>query len=60
MAAEEESGRGFCTTRQVFRGVEYVVTMSADAHREVLSLQVEDKLTTDRWSGDFDARCKCT
>ena len=46
-----------CTTKHLFRGVEYVVTMSVDSEREVLSLEVEDRLTADQWTGQFDAKC---
>ena len=38
----------------VFRGTEY--TVCADVRDDVLVIQVEDKLTADRWRGQFDAK----
>ncbi len=38
----------------VFRGTEY--TVCADVRDDVLMLQVEDKITADRWRGQFDAK----
>ena len=40
----------------VFRGTEYAVC--ADVRDDVLFVQVEDKLTADRWRGQFDAKRK--
>ncbi|XP_074075315.1 centrosomal protein CCDC61 [Macrotis lagotis] len=36
-----------------FRGVDHVVRLAVN--REVLELEVEDKMTTDQWRGEFDA-----
>ena len=38
----------------VFRGTEYAVC--ADVRDDLLVVQVEDKLTADRWCGQFDAK----
>ena len=38
----------------VFRGTEYAVC--ADVRDDVLVIQVEDKITADRWRGQFDAK----
>lgn len=38
----------------VFRGTEY--TVCADVRDDVLVVQVEDKVTADRWRGQFDAK----
>ena len=38
----------------VFRGTEY--TVCADVRDDVLVIQVEDKITADRWRGQFDAK----
>ncbi|XP_061453508.1 centrosomal protein CCDC61 isoform X2 [Rhineura floridana] len=37
----------------VFRGVEHVVRMTVDGN--LLEVEVEDRLTTDQWRGEFDA-----
>ncbi|XP_034976320.1 centrosomal protein CCDC61 isoform X2 [Zootoca vivipara] len=37
----------------VFRGVEHIVRMSVDGN--LLEVEVEDRLTTDQWRGEFDA-----
>ncbi|KAG6923310.1 coiled-coil domain containing 61 [Chelydra serpentina] len=37
----------------VFRGTEHVVRMTV--HGSVLEVEVEDRLTTDQWRGEFDA-----
>lgn len=44
--------------RHVFRGIEYVVTLMIDSDKETFFLEVEDRLTSDQWRGQFDARCK--
>lgn len=44
--------------RHVFRGIEYVVTLMIDSDKEIFVLEVEDRLTSDQWRGQFDARCK--
>ena len=44
--------------RHVFRGIEYVVTLMIDSDKETFVLEVEDRLTSDQWRGQFDARCK--
>ena len=46
------------SARHVFRGIEYVVTLMIDSVKEVFILEVEDRLTSDQWRGQFDARCK--
>lgn len=38
----------------VFRDTEY--TVSADVRDDVLLLEVEEKLTADQWSGQFEAK----
>lgn len=40
----------------VFRGTEYAVC--ADVRDDMLVVQVEDKVTADRWRGQFDAKRK--
>ncbi|CAH3145520.1 unnamed protein product [Pocillopora meandrina] len=42
--------------RHVFRGIEYVVTLMIDSDKETFILEVEDRLTSDQWRGQFDAR----
>lgn len=44
--------------RHAFRGIEYVVTLMIDSDKETFVLEVEDRLTSDQWRGQFDARCK--
>lgn len=46
------------SSRHVFRGIEYVVTLMIDNDKEIFVLEVEDRLTSDQWRGQFDARCK--
>ena len=46
------------SSRHVFRGIEYVVTLMIDSCKEIFVLEVEDRLTSDQWRGEFDARCK--
>ena len=46
------------SARHVFRGIEYVVTLMIDSVKEIFILEVEDRLTSDQWRGQFDARCK--
>lgn len=46
------------SSRHVFRGIEYVVTIMIDSDKEIFVLEVEDRLTSDQWRGQFDARCK--
>ena len=47
------------SARHVFRGIEYVVTLMIDNIKEMFVLEVEDRLTSDQWRGQFDAKCKC-
>lgn len=44
------------SARHVFRGIEYVVTLMIDSVKEIFILEVEDRLTSDQWRGQFDAR----
>lgn len=44
------------SSRHVFRGIEYVVTLMMDTVKEIFGLEVEDRLTSDQWRGQFDAR----
>ena len=46
------------SARHVFRGIEYVATLMIDNDKEIFVLEVEDRLTSDQWRGQFDARCK--
>lgn len=46
------------SSRHVFRGIEYVITIMIDSDKEIFVLEVEDRLTSDQWRGQFDARCK--
>ena len=46
------------SSRHVFHGIEYVVTLMIDTDKEIFVLEVEDRLTSDQWRGQFDARCK--
>lgn len=39
-----------------FRGVDHVVRMSVEGN--LLEVEVEDRLTTDQWRGEFDAACE--
>lgn len=48
------------SSRHVFRGIEYVVTLMIESDKEIFVLEVEDRLTSDQWRGQFDARCKLT
>ncbi|OWF48721.1 Coiled-coil domain-containing protein 61 [Mizuhopecten yessoensis] len=41
------------STSYVFRGIEYIVTMSTQA--QSLTLEVEDRLTADQWRATFDS-----
>lgn len=43
------------SSRHVFRGIEYVVTLMIDTDKEIFVLEVEDRLTSDQWRGQFDA-----
>lgn len=45
---------GSLSTRHIFRGIEYVVSMFLRG--EVVIVEVEDRLTADQWRGEFDAR----
>lgn len=45
------------TRRQVFRGVEYVVSLVVNKEENQFSIEVEDRLTADQWRGMFDAKC---
>lgn len=49
---------GAVNSRHVFRGIEYVVSLMVDNNKEIFILEVEDRLTSDQWRGEFDARCK--
>ncbi|KAL9953101.1 hypothetical protein ACROYT_G040461 [Oculina patagonica] len=44
------------SSRHVFRGIEYVITIMIDSDKEIFVLEVEDRLTSDQWRGQFDAR----
>lgn len=44
------------SARHVFRGIEYVVTLMIDNIKEMFVLEVEDRLTSDQWRGQFDAK----
>ncbi|KAK3749492.1 hypothetical protein QZH41_013465, partial [Actinostola sp. cb2023] len=44
------------TRRQVFRGVEYVVSLVVNKEENQFVLEVEDRLTADQWRGQFDAK----
>ena len=41
----------------VFRDTEY--TVSADVRNDVLVVEVEEKLTSDQWRGQFEAKREC-
>lgn len=45
------------TRRQVFRGVEYVVSLVVNKEEQHFTVEVEDRLTADQWRGMFDAKC---
>lgn len=47
---------GAVNSRHVFRGIEYVVSLMVDNNKEIFILEVEDRLTSDQWRGEFDAR----
>lgn len=47
---------GAVNSRHVFRGIEYVVSLTVDNNKEIFILEVEDRLTSDQWRGEFDAR----
>ena len=42
----------------IFRGMEYIVSMAEDSQQGNLTVEVEDRLTSDQWRGTFDASCK--
>ncbi len=42
----------------VFRGMEYIVSMIVDDQQGNVTVEVEDRLTSDQWRGTFDAACK--
>ena len=54
MSVCEESESWSISSGWVFRGNEYAVC--SDVRDDVLFVQVEDKLTADRWRGQFDAK----
>ena len=60
MRTAEQLDPTVLSSRHVFRGIEYVVTLMVDNDKEVFSLEIEDRLTSDQWRGQFDARCKLT
>ncbi|XP_072031836.1 centrosomal protein CCDC61-like [Amphiura filiformis] len=39
----------------VFRGMEYIVSMAVEEQQGSLTVEVEDRLTSDQWRGTFDA-----
>ena len=41
----------------IFRGIEYAVTMNMLNDNE-LTVEVEDRQTTDQWRGKFDSACE--
>ena len=55
----EESSPSSLTSRHVFRGIEYILSLTTNAAKEVITVEVEDRLTADQWRAQFDARCKC-
>ncbi|XP_068682956.1 centrosomal protein CCDC61-like isoform X1 [Montipora capricornis] len=56
MRTAEQLDPTVLSSRHVFRGIEYVVTLMVDNDKEVFSLEIEDRLTSDQWRGQFDAR----
>ena len=44
------------STSYVFRGIEYIVTMSTTGGSS-LAVEVEDRLTADQWRATFDSAC---
>ena len=57
-SVRSEGDPAVVSSRHVFRGIEYVVTLMIDNDKEVFIVEVEDRLTSDQWRGQFDARCK--
>ena len=51
-----DNASGSLSTKHIFRGIEYVVSMLLRG--EVVVVEAEDKLTADQWRAEFDARCK--
>ena len=51
-----DSTFGSLSTRHIFRGIEYIISMFLRG--EVVIVEAEDRLTADQWRGEFDARCK--
>jgi len=45
------------STSYVFRGIEYIVTMTTQGGAS-LTVEVEDRLTADQWRAAFDSACK--
>ena len=56
MAAEEENLNA--SGQFSFRGIEYVIFMTAEKDGNSFTIEVEDSLTFDRWCGTFDVECK--
>ena len=48
---------GSTVATYVFRGIEYVVTVTVEDGRSLL-VEVEDRMTADQWCGSFDVDCK--
>lgn len=43
-----------------FKNVDYVITMSIESSQssnDKLCLEIEEKLTSERWKGSFDSAC---
>lgn len=49
-----DSTFGSLSTRHIFRGIEYIISMFLRG--EVVIVEAEDRLTADQWRGEFDAR----
>ncbi|XP_032237227.2 centrosomal protein CCDC61 isoform X2 [Nematostella vectensis] len=56
MAQRFEEPTQTTTTRHVLRGIEYVLALTINKEENIFTLEVEDRLTADRWTGQFDTK----
>lgn len=56
--ASSEMGPGTLRANYVFRGIEYVISVTTTNNGRNLVVEVDDKLTADQWRGKFDVPCK--
>ena len=54
----DENTPATLSSRHVFRGIEYILSLTTNAAKEFITVEVEDRVTADQWRAQFDARCK--